>query len=80
MRLGRQELDAWSTQGLVDGNHTPGCGLGRGITSPPDYAFGVKLPRGFYSTSLIRWLRQDGFIVTMNWDYGSRAAALWLDR
>jgi hypothetical protein len=42
-----KSLPSSSTQGLVDGNHTPGCGLGRGITLPPDYAFGVKLPRGF---------------------------------
>jgi hypothetical protein len=59
-------LPAWSTSRLSDGNHVPGCVAGRLITLQPDQAFAVKLPRGFQSTIMIRWLRQDGFMVTAN--------------
>jgi hypothetical protein len=39
-------LLAWSAQGVVDGNHTPGCIAGSGIVLQPDQAYLFEGPRG----------------------------------
>jgi hypothetical protein len=45
---------------------TPRCGVGRGIALLPEQAFGVKLRRKLPFPPVIRQLRQDRFVVTVN--------------
>jgi hypothetical protein len=44
----------------------PGCGVGREIALSPVQAWVIELPRAFQSFSVMRWLRQDGFMLTVN--------------